>query len=232
MSQVDVIFFAPGQAPEILCVEDSLEAWERLVGGPLGSYNSGHKDLGFMCLDVFKDSDTPCRVRSFDGHLVRGPFIVYRTREGVTVDATPRDLARARVSFRPVTCDYAQGQFSTLAELFAAMRCAVDREGVSAVQSANLQYLLEQVTRPFNSTPADLTHARAAAAAVGLSATIDRYTGLIVFRRLGLAAESTDYVRIGGSVVCETCGYFVSDHPAAIGAEFLTVLCDGRFVKV
>jgi hypothetical protein len=229
MSNVDVIIFAPGREPEILKTEDSIEAWEKLVGGPLGSYNSGMRDFGFMCLDSFKDTDPPNRIRVGDNYLIRGPFIIYRTHQGQTVDATELDLARAKQAFRPFIKDQPH---QTLEQLLKLKAGETERHGFATLTASDLQELLEKITRPFESTPADLTHARAAAAAVGLSATIDRYKGLIIFRRLCDVAEPTDFIRISGMIECQICHYIASDHPPAVSAPFLTVLCDGRHVKL
>lgn len=76
------------------------------------------------------------------------------------------------------------------------------------------------------------SHARAAAA-VGLSITIDRTHSTLIFRRLlHVSSITEDYVRISGLVICEVCDRSASDHPPVAGAPYLTAMCDGRAVKL
>lgn len=41
-----------------------------------------------------------------------------------------------------------------------------------------------------------------------------------------------DRDRMGGGVVCESCGFELYDHPPCPGAEYLVVLCDGSVAKL
>jgi hypothetical protein len=44
--------------------------------------------------------------------------------------------------------------------------------------------------------------------------------------------EDGDWRRVGGGVICETCGLEYYDHPSVPGARWLNRLCDGRLVKL
>jgi hypothetical protein len=44
--------------------------------------------------------------------------------------------------------------------------------------------------------------------------------------------ECPDFLRASGGTVCSQCGYSYSDHPRHVPWHFLTILCDGRVVKL
>lgn len=44
--------------------------------------------------------------------------------------------------------------------------------------------------------------------------------------------DNGDYVRASGLTICPTCGFEYFDHAPVTGYEWLTRLCDGRFVKL
>lgn len=121
---------------------------------------------------------------------------------------------------------------NTLASFLTAVAAEVADKKYATSPTPELQALMEPLTRTHESTPASLSDARAAAAAVGLSATIDRKRSIIVFRALHHWSEESTYIRISGLVKCSLCGYVASDHPPVVGAECLTAMCEGIFVKL
>lgn len=41
-----------------------------------------------------------------------------------------------------------------------------------------------------------------------------------------------DFRRASGGTICEGCAYFYRDHPSNIPHHWLTMLCDGTYVKL
>jgi hypothetical protein len=76
------------------------------------------RSFGFLCLDTFKDSDPPNRIRVRDNYLIKGPFIIYRTYYGLAIDATEQDLVKAKKAFQPyIKRSPAEASFPSIYEL-------------------------------------------------------------------------------------------------------------------
>lgn len=50
--------------------------------------------------------------------------------------------------------------------------------------------------------------------------------------RMRVFGEAPDWYRAGGECVCKDCGKLYYDHPAVLGALWLTRLCDNTMVKL
>lgn len=68
----------------------------------------------------------------------------------------------------------------------------------------------------------------------GLTAVLDRRKKEVVFRAFHDPdnAHAETFIRAGGDVFCESCGYQLREHPEDALFNWLRVRCDGRRVKL
>lgn len=83
-----------------------------------------------------------------------------------------------------------------------------------------------------NEEPQTLSNLQQHARASGM--TVVRVGDTVVFRKLMKPLEeTTEIMRASGDAVCEVCNLPFKDHPIDNGSSsFLTVLCNGRRVKL
>lgn len=112
-------------------------------------------------------------------------------------------------------------------DLIESHRMTVKYKGFSVTTVLLINGYLEA-----NEEPQTLSNLQQHARASGM--TVVRVGGDVVFRKLMKPlGETTEIMRASGDAICDVCKFSFKDHPNYPGSDsFLTVLCNGRRVKL
>ena len=94
---IRVLRLCPGRAPEVVEMENSLDALQRAVGGHIEVFKAGDRlDL------VFNEDGAHDVLGTFGGHSIRGvALLVRKDAAGDLVDVTDDDIAEVIARFVP-----------------------------------------------------------------------------------------------------------------------------------